>query len=207
VCGNGAPRMRTDPARVVADMYTEHHPWILGWLTRKTQDPAFAEDLTAATFERALRYADRFDGRNPGGWLRVMARNVLYDHHKAAVARRETPVAEITDTADDEPDLDSIVVDRILANLAAGEISRRITRLATPRQAEVLRLRLIHGLSIPQTAKILGISEGAVKTAQHHGVACLRESVTTQPIEYLTQGGTISELATAIRALNTQAAA
>jgi RNA polymerase sigma-70 factor (ECF subfamily) len=171
-------------ARWLEQLFVDHHAWILGWLTTKTRNPALAEDLTAATFERALRYAGRFDGRNPGGWLRVIARNLLLDHHKAAATQRETAVAEFADTAS-EPGPDNTIIDREqthLASLAASELAQRITNLPGRRQAEVLHMRLVQGRSIPQTARILGISEGSVKTAQHHGTTRLLESIAARPI-------------------------
>jgi RNA polymerase sigma-70 factor (ECF subfamily) len=166
-------------------LFTDHHAWILGWLTTKTRNPALAEDLTAATFERALMYANRFDGRNPGGWLRVIARNLLLDHHKAATTQRETAVAEFPIDPSAGPGPDSQIIDREqthLASLAASELAQRITALAGRRQAEVLHMRLVQGRSIPQTARILGISEGSVKTAQHHGTTRLLESIAARPI-------------------------
>lgn len=169
----------------VEQLFTDHHAWVLGWLTAKTRNPALAEDLAAATFERAVRYAHRFDGANPGGWLRTIARNLLLDHRKSAATHRETAVAEFPIDPSAGPGPDSQVIDweqTHLASLAAGELAQRITALAGRRQAEVLHMRLVQGRSIPQTARILGISEGSVKTAQHHGTTRLLESIAARPI-------------------------
>jgi RNA polymerase sigma factor (sigma-70 family) len=51
------------------------------------------------------------------------------------------------------------------------------------RQREVLVLRFFLDLSVPQTAQLLKIPEGSVKSATHRGLAALRQLLTDEPQE------------------------
>ena len=53
--------------------------------------------------------------------------------------------------------------------------SRRSARLR-PDQAECITLRFLHGLSVAETARVLGRSEGAVKQLQLRAIRALRAS-------------------------------
>src|SRR3954454_3918070 len=58
---------------------------------------ADAEDVTSATFERALRYRDSFDPRrgDPASWLIGIARRCIAD----AMQGGDTPTADVPDVA------------------------------------------------------------------------------------------------------------
>src|SRR5579862_2463946 len=63
----------------------EQHVWsVYGFLAYRVRDRDLAEDLTQATFERALRAWSRFDPRRASErtWLLAIARNLLIDHHR-----------------------------------------------------------------------------------------------------------------------------
>jgi RNA polymerase sigma factor (sigma-70 family) len=73
-------RRQSDFARVYDD-----HLWrVYGFLAYRLPDRDSAEDLTQATFERALRSWSRFDPRraSESTWLLTIARNLLIDHHR-----------------------------------------------------------------------------------------------------------------------------
>src|SRR5437588_6598338 len=73
-------RRDSDFARV----YDEHLGRVYGFLAYRVEDRYTAEDLTQATFERALRAWSRFDPRRGSEitWLLTIARNVYIDHRR-----------------------------------------------------------------------------------------------------------------------------
>src|SRR5207237_7463983 len=81
-----------------ARVYDEHLGRVYGFLAYRVEDRYTAEDLTQATFERALRAWSRFDPRRASErtWLLTIARNLLIDH---ARADREIPVDAIDELA------------------------------------------------------------------------------------------------------------
>lgn len=74
-----------DPARF-REWYEASLPSVYGYLlSRCGHDPALAEELTQQTYERAIRHADRFEGRSdPVTWLCAIGRNQLVDHFRRA---------------------------------------------------------------------------------------------------------------------------
>ena len=74
-----------------ARVYDEHVWRVYGFLAYRLGDRDPAEDLTQATFERALRAWSRFDPRraSESTWLLAIARNLLIDHHRRE--RRTSP--------------------------------------------------------------------------------------------------------------------
>src|SRR5947209_13665765 len=70
--------------REFARVYEEQVWSVYGFLAYRLRDRETAEDLTQATFERALRSWSRFDPRRGSErtWLLAIARNLLIDHHR-----------------------------------------------------------------------------------------------------------------------------
>src|SRR5436305_2547250 len=71
-----------------ARAYTEHVWRVYGFLAYRARDRELAEDLTQATFERALRAWSRFDPRRASErtWLMAIAHNLLIDYHRRSRA-------------------------------------------------------------------------------------------------------------------------
>lgn len=58
--------------------------------------------------------------------------------------------------------------------------SARLQALLSDTQREVLRLRLVYGLSAQQTAVVLGSTTAAVRLAQHQALEVLRDALGTR---------------------------
>jgi RNA polymerase sigma factor (sigma-70 family) len=135
-----------------------------------TGDRNVAEDLTSATFERALQRWSRFDPRRGSAktWLCQLARTATLDHFRAEQRRRrreETYSATLSDS--DEPvygDGLSPGLENALATLSAGE-------------REVVALRVVLELDGDQAARVLGISATACSTRLSRALTKLAERV------------------------------
>jgi RNA polymerase sigma-70 factor (sigma-E family) len=124
-----------------------------------------AEDLTQAVFVRLyLAWGRvRVDGAH------AYARRVLLNEFLGRRRSRERPV----DTVPDRPDpADGSPDDRL--DLSAA------LRAVPSRQRAVVVLRYWEGLSIDQTAALLGIAPGTVKSQSARGLAALRAQVPHQ---------------------------
>ncbi|MDQ3729969.1 MAG: sigma-70 family RNA polymerase sigma factor, partial [Actinomycetota bacterium] len=77
-------------------VYDEHVWDVYGFFGYRVRTREEAEDLTQATFERALRAWDRFDPKRASAktWILVIAKNVLIDHYRRSGSRREEPLPE-----------------------------------------------------------------------------------------------------------------
>jgi RNA polymerase sigma factor (sigma-70 family) len=140
------------------------------YLVYLTGDRALAEELTAATFERALRVWRRFDPRRGSArtWLCQIARTLALDHFRAERrrVRRETAYAAREPREASEPLVDGLspALERALRALSAAD-------------REVIALRVLLEVDAPTVAKLLGISETACSTRLSRALARLEEKV------------------------------
>jgi RNA polymerase sigma factor (sigma-70 family) len=158
--------------RSLAAVAEAHLDDVYRYVLYLTGDRDVAEDLTNATFERALHRWSRFDPRRGSAktWLCQLARGAALDHFRAEQRRRkreETYAASLRETQ--EPvygDGLSPVLDDALAELSAGE-------------REVVALRVVLELDGDQAARVLGISPTACSTRLSRAMAKLAERVDT----------------------------
>ena len=133
-----------------------------------------AEDLTADTFLRALKRIGSltWQGRDPGAWLMTIARNLVADHFKSGRYRLEVTTGDVLDAdqADRGPEgsPESAVVDHI-TNVALLTAVKQLKA----EQQEVIVLRFLYGLTVPETAQAIGKQVGATKALQHRAVRSL----------------------------------
>jgi RNA polymerase sigma-70 factor (ECF subfamily) len=137
-----------------------------------TRDPQAAEDLTAETFERALRLWHRFDPKRGSErtWLCQVARTTALDHLRAEERRlrREERFASLADRYD-EPD-EQVVSPWLRSALAALSAAER----------EVIALRVILDLDAAAAGRVLGISPSACTTRLSRALQKLEEKVGAQ---------------------------
>ena len=146
----------------------EHLDDVYGYLVYLTRDRSLAEDLTADTFEKALRLWRRFDPSRGSArtWLCQIARTTALDWFRSEDRRRRR---EERLAAPDEveeafgeglsPDLESAI-----ASLSAAE-------------REVIALRVLLELDGEETARVLGISPTNVSTRLSRALGKLEERV------------------------------
>lgn len=92
------------------------------------------------------------------------------DAHRAAARSRTHPVAEVPDAPSTARGPEQWVV----ANSTATVVDEMLSTLPEAQQ-EILRLRVVVGLSAEETAEALGMSAGAVRVSQHRALAKLRQ--------------------------------
>lgn len=170
-------RARDGDPDAIGALYDRYVDRVYAYIRRRVSDPHLAEDLTGEVFLRAIRRLDRFDWRGVdiGAWLLTIARNLVTDHFKSARARFEQAVEEAPEwTTEDGPEQAALERD------AARALERAMARLS-PDHREVLELRFIHGLSVAETASIMGRTEGAIKALQYRACRALAELVREEP--------------------------
>jgi RNA polymerase sigma-70 factor, ECF subfamily len=155
-------------------LYDHYQPSVHRFLYYRVGSMTLAEDLTAETFFRALRsmHSFRWQGKDFGAWLMTIARNLTADHFKAGRTRLEqtTEDMQTLDTTSEGPEIE------VLSSLTNESLLRALGELPTE-QRECLIMRFLQGLSIAETAEILGRSSGAVKQLQLRGVRNLAKLI------------------------------
>jgi RNA polymerase sigma-70 factor (ECF subfamily) len=153
-------------------LYDRYVDVVFRFVLFRVGDRPLAEDLTSETFLRALRRISSvsYQGRDVGAWFVTIARNLVLDHVKSSRYRLEMTTADILDSSADDRGPEHEVVEEATAT----ELMRCVAQLGRDQQ-ECIMLRFMQGLSVSETAAMMGRNEGAVKALQHRAVRRLAQ--------------------------------
>ncbi|MFC8717623.1 ECF subfamily RNA polymerase sigma factor, BldN family [Kitasatospora sp. NPDC057198] len=163
-------RAQNGESEAFGRLYDRYADTVYRYIYYRVGSRATAEDLTSETFLRALRRIGTFtwQGRDFGAWLVTIARNLVADHFKSSRFRLEVTTGEMLDSNECERSPEESVLES-LSNAALLDAVRRLN----PQQQECVTLRFLQGLSVAETARIMGKNEGAIKTLQYRAVRTL----------------------------------
>ncbi|MEU5808214.1 MULTISPECIES: ECF subfamily RNA polymerase sigma factor, BldN family [unclassified Streptomyces] len=163
-------RAQAGEAEAFGRLYDQYSDTVYRYIYYRVGGKATAEDLTSETFLRALRRISTFtwQGRDFGAWLVTIARNLVADHFKSSRFRLEVTTGEMLDANEVERSPEESVLES-LSNAALLEAVRKLN----PQQQECVTLRFLQGLSVAETARVMGKNEGAIKTLQYRAVRTL----------------------------------
>ena len=160
---------REDPDATFRSLYAEHGPTLLRLATALTDgDRGRAEDLVQETMLRAWTHSSRLDiqHRSLRAWLITVTRRLAVDAHRA---RRTRP---------QEGELDEA---QALTNgqaADADEVSIRAAVATLPGpQRQVLAEIYYRDRSVAETARILQIPPGTVKSRTFYGLRALHRAL------------------------------
>ena len=146
----------------------EHLDDVYGYLAWFTGDRGVAEDLTGATFERALRLWHRFDPARGSAqtWLCQVARTVALDHFRSE--RRRTR-------------REQLAAPHERSTSASPKASRQTSRRRSPRlsagEREVIALRVVLDVDPTTASRVLGISPTNCTTRLNRALKKLEEAL------------------------------
>ena len=167
------PLTQTASPPTFADAAERHLDDVFGYLLYLTRDRNLADDLSGATFEKALRHWGRFDPRRGTArtWLLGIARTTALDWFRAEARRHRREEAAAQPEAQEATFVEGLSpeLQSALATLSAGE-------------REVIALRIVIELDGEQTARVLGISPTAVSTRLSRALTKLEEKVTNDDL-------------------------
>ncbi|MEV7687218.1 RNA polymerase sigma factor [Streptomyces bungoensis] len=161
-----------------AELYRMHHGVIAALIARRVRpNTALAEDLTADVFTKAWAKIPGFtwNGTSIRAWLCTIARHAVADHFKTATTRNLTFVGQITQLGDAWAPVVSNTEETVLSSLALDDLHHALSEI-TPRQQIVIRLRFLGEMSVRETARTMGTTDGAVKTLQWRALDSLRKA-------------------------------
>ena len=160
-------RAQAGDAEAFGELYDHYVTLVHRYAYHRVGDRSTAEDITSETFLRALRRIDSlsFQGRDVGAWLVTIARNIIFDHVKSSRYRLEVTTADMRDAdrSTEGPE------DAVVTLLTNQEVLACVQQL-NPEQQECIVLRFLHGMSVSETAEIMGKKDGAIKALQHRAV-------------------------------------
>jgi RNA polymerase sigma-70 factor (ECF subfamily) len=168
-----APQRVDAPKQRLERLYGECRDDVYAYVASLLGDRGLAEDVKALAFERAFRRRRLFNSRRGSerAWLFGIARNAALDE----LRRRRRSTALVGDVPTDAWESTEEV---------EGVLRRVTVRAAlaglTPRERELITLKFHAGLSNPDIARVLGVSESNAGTLLHRTITKLRRACDDQ---------------------------
>lgn len=129
-----------------------------------------AQEVLIAVLSALPGYRDQ--GRPFMAFVYGIAAHKVADAHRGAARNKSDPVEYLPEVLSTDTGPEDQVLD--------GEVSRAVQRLLETlpeKQREIIRLRVIVGLSAEETAEIVDSTAGAVRVAQHRAMKQLRARI------------------------------
>lgn len=166
-------RAKLDP-NAFSDLYERYVDRIYAYVYYRTGDARDAEDLTARVFYRALAHLPEFNqtGAPFVAWLYRIAHNLVANWHRDRTRHPELPL----DMWLQSPQPEGAPHSEVERAEAETKLLEAIRALPSDRQ-QLLLLKFVDGLSNLEIGKILGRSEGAIKSLYHRTLLALREEM------------------------------
>ncbi|CAN5785550.1 N/A [soil metagenome] len=162
---------RTGAEWAWTDLYRSFSPAVLGYLrAQRVPEP---EDLTAEVFFQVVKSLAGFDGNESDfrSWIFVIAHRKIIDDSRA---RKRRPVEPAPHETIESRSSSGNVEDEALDGLADLYFRRLMVEL-TADQRDVMLLRILGGLTVPEVAAAVGKRVGAVEALQRRALAQLRK--------------------------------
>ena len=155
-------------------LYEENFDRIYRYVVLRVRNQADAEDITQQVFLKALEKIGsyRWRGMPFASWLFRIAHNMVVDYWKKKSREKVTAVAP--------EEIDQVAAPSLNDPATLAELKFDMKQLAvaceqlSEGQREIISLRFAGGLSVAESAKVMGKSEGAVKVLQHAALVKLR---------------------------------
>jgi RNA polymerase sigma-70 factor (ECF subfamily) len=164
-------RLKARDAVAWAALFDRMYPRMLAYAERRVASREDARDAVSETFARLVKSVDGLTkpGVTPDGWCFGILHHVVADVQRRMYRRREGMPADVR--ADGE------VADALVLADEHQAVRAAFAQLS-PRDRDVLELRVIAGLDAEQVAQILSMRPGAVRMAQVRALDRLRAGVT-----------------------------
>jgi len=130
-----------------------------------------AQEVCLAAIQALPRYQDQ--GRPFLAFVYGIAAHKVADAHRAAARNRSDP----TDVVPERFSLDAGPEQMAMQSDSAARMTK-LLEILPEKQREILRLRIVVGLSAEETADAVGSTPGAVRVAQHRALAKLKTEIT-----------------------------
>jgi RNA polymerase sigma-70 factor (ECF subfamily) len=150
-------------------LYQTYYPKIYNYAFLQMGDVHAAEDLASDVMLKMIESLKNYSFRGLpfGAWVFRIARNRLIDLHRRRKRRGEVDLSETLTSALANP---QVLAERALER---GQLQIALKHL-TDEQRQVIVLKFIEGFDNRSVGRIMGRSEGAIKSLQHRALGSLR---------------------------------
>ncbi len=168
-------RAQAGDAEAFGELYDRYVDVVFRYVSYRVGSKQLAEDLTSETFLRALRRIGSFtwQGRDVGAWFVTIARNLIADHYKSSRYKLELTTDDVqVASGGSERLVEASPENEVLESMQNKVLLDAVKQLNSEQQ-ECIALRFLQGLSVAETAAVMGKNEGAIKALQYRAVRTL----------------------------------
>ena len=175
-------RARKADTNAANELLRMHYGDVYSYLRRLSGSRTDAEDLTQQTFIRVWSSLDRFRGRSRfSTWLHRIAYNCYVDwRRRNSAGALNVPEQWWREHVDDNPGPFSTLADRQLAQ----RLYEAVDQLEEDKK-QTIHLHYYQGLSLRETAKVLGVATSTVKYRLREVLKALKGKFEVQEISEL----------------------
>ncbi len=155
------------------ELYDRFVERIYNYIYYRTSNPFDAEDLTERVFFRAIQHIKNYENRGLpiSAWLYRIAHNLVANWYRDNSRRQEIPLDTFDFTLQYQGEHPEVAV---LRSEEKEYLLSIIRELPEERQQLVI-LKFVDGLTNAEIGKIMGRTEGAIKSLYHRTLTSLRE--------------------------------
>ncbi len=165
-------RAQAGDAEAFGELYDRYVDQVYRYIVYRVATPQLAEDLTSETFLRALRRISSFtwQGRDVGAWFVTIARNLIADHYKSGRYRLELTTDDVAESGAAPV---QVGPEAEVLEAMQNKVLLEAVKQLNAEQQECIVLRFLQGLSVSETAQIMGKNDGAIKALQYRAIRTL----------------------------------
>jgi RNA polymerase sigma-70 factor, ECF subfamily len=154
-------------------LYDRYVNRIYNYIFYRTGNQHDAEDLTARVFYRAMRHIENYQDRGLpiSAWLYRIAHNLVANWHRDNSRRKEIPLDDgynVLRQSGPHPEAALEITEEREALL-------QVVRLLPPERQQLLVLKFVEHLPNAEIGRIMGRTEGAIKSLYHRTLISLRD--------------------------------
>lgn len=155
------------------ELYDRYVERIYNYIYYRTSNSFDAEDLTERVFFRAIQHIKNYENRGLpiSAWLYRIAHNLVANWYRDNSRRQEIPLDTFDFTLQYQGELPEVAV---LRSEEKEYLLSVIRELPEERQQLVI-LKFVDGLTNAEIGKIMGRTEGAIKSLYHRTLTSLRD--------------------------------
>ncbi len=165
-------------------LYERYVDRIYNYIYYRTSNHHDAEDLTARTFYRALkkmpRYVDR--GAPFSAYLYRIAHNLVANWYRDNSRRQFISFDEVIITMLGRKD-PSIIAEEKAQKKDNRDMLHRMIRQLPPDRQQLLILKFAERMTNVEIGRVMGRTEGAIKSLYHRTLVTLRQELTEEEVE------------------------
>lgn len=167
------PPRDVNGSEVLRTLVREHRDGLVSYAERMLNDHGLAEDVVQETLVRAWRNIDRLTGMDGSlrSWLFTVTRHLVIDWIRKPQVRKETVGATYVDPVAARDEMDAVLTAMVV---------RPLLQQLSPEHRAVLVHIYLCDHTIQETAGILGVPPGTVKSRQHNALRKLRHVAMTE---------------------------